>query len=44
VRRCSGKRDDDGNLDPVQLTIALTEMHQERVFAQTGDRIIAGSS
>lgn len=37
-------RDAHGNLDPVQVTIDLTEMHQEGTFAATADRIATGSS
>ncbi len=37
-------RDADGNLDPVEVTVDLTEMHQEGTFAETADRIIAASS
>lgn len=36
-------RDDDGNLDPVAVTVALTEMYQEGTFAEIADRIVAGT-
>ena len=36
-------RDEDGNLDPVEVNVALTEMHQESTFAVTADRIVAAS-